>query len=200
MDTASPRDFEEFERYLRIFADKTATGDLSPFARPLTLPRFLAVRQGRGADSADEVLFPSRDRARRVYLASVLGVSEATTAYLEELHQGLRALGVEVIDPWDWTPEQMGREQQLKRGRLAFTTIESCGRLLAILDGPEVASEVACAIGYARALGIRIDALKTDGGALESSQFAQVVTAIMDSGGTVLRSIAELPQIPWEQE
>ncbi len=133
-----------------------------------------------------------------VYLASALGFTDAGDALREELHSMLTALEVDVLDPWDVeVPGPLTREKALALGALNFDAIRRCDRVLAIVDGADVDSGVACELGFGRALGKRCDGLRTDlrlsGECPTLGLNLQVASAIFDSGGLLLRRLEDLP-------
>ena len=206
MATSSPTtttEFSSYEAYLRRFGDLQARGAVSIVHRSLSFRRYLALREGRSHEDLERSLFPPAGAALRVYLASPLGFSESGTAYREELHDALSALGAEVLDPWDDAVFPGRIEEALAIGRQNFRLIESCGRVLAVLDGPDVDSGVACELGYAHVLGLRLDGIRSDGRAAgECPALAvnlQVATTIVTSGGRIVRSVDELPTLEWQR-
>lgn len=145
-------------------------------------------------------------KARRLYLASPLGFSAVGGTFREELHQGLEAIGFEVVDPWDVElPAPSTREAALQIGRLNVALLEQCDVVVGVLDGADVDSGVALELGYAAALGKTVHGLRTDvrlaGECAELGINLQVATAIADSGGRLLRRLEDLPSIlPERQE
>lgn len=137
---------------------------------------------------------------RKVYLAGPMGFAESWTAYREELHQGLEALGFTVIDPFDFdTQGPLTRDVALAIGARNFQCIDTADLVLAVLDGQEVDSGTATEIGYARARWTPVFGLRSDtrlsGEVAELRVNLQVATAIIETGGRILRSIEELPAL-----
>ncbi|MCU1603285.1 MAG: nucleoside 2-deoxyribosyltransferase, partial [Frankiales bacterium] len=104
----------------------------------------------------------------KVYLASPLGFTVATRGYYTgSLLPAVRALGVEVLDPWAAAEEHFvaafaatgdERDRLLdEANRFAGATNEQLIRdadaLFAVLDGNDVDSGTAAEIGFAAALG-----------------------------------------------
>lgn len=192
-------DFQDYLRYCERFAVLQSTDGIAPTQRPLTFRRYRLVA-ARGGD-VDELLFPKLELGKRVYLASPLGFSEVGEPYRHAIHDALEALELEVFDPWDWEGHgPFSRDGAVDRGRQNFQVLETCGRVLAVLDGPDVDSGTACEIGYARALGRRIDGIHS--GARPTPEATppvnlQVLTAILDSGGNIVTGLDELGDLSW---
>ena len=202
MATSWPADLLEYQAYLTRYGDLKAKKALSPSQRPLSMSRYLALREKCEPDDLEALLFPSPDRARRVYLASP-AFSAAWTAFREELHQVLGALGLEVVDPWDWAGEPPTTPQAaLALARVNFSNLETCGCVLAILDGADADSGVCIEVGFATALGRLCHGLRTD--FRQSGEVAalgvnlQVAGAIDESGGRIVRSLEDLAELSWE--
>lgn len=149
---------------------------------------------------------------RAVYLASPLGFAESTRPFMEQLKKMLSA-HVEVVNPWDdhAFDEEIERAKEIPdRGeRLArFAEINTeiarrnerrirdCDGVIAVLDGVDVDSGTASEIGFAYALGKRIDGLRTDFRQTGENEAAvvnlQVRYWIDASGGRLVTSIADL--------
>lgn len=134
----------------------------------------------------------------RTYVASPHGFTEAgRTYYRETLLPRLEAV-VDVVDPWSLTPaeeiaelEAAGRFAELNRriGARNEEAIRSCDQLVAVLDGQEPDAGTCAEVGFAAALGLRIEALRSDWreagerGALVNLQVEHFVRA---SGGDVV--------------
>jgi len=136
----------------------------------------------------------------RLYLASPLGFAESTQAYREDLHEALDALGMEVVDPWDAVVEEpLSRAGALSLGARNLVSISTSRRVLAVLDGCDVDSGVASEIGYAAALGLRCDGLRTDfrlsGECPELGVNLQVASLIHFSGGRIVRRLEDIPSL-----
>ena len=202
MATSWPDSLVHYQTYLARYGELQARKALSPGQRPVSMSRYLDLRESRSPDDLDRLLFPSPSRGRRVYLATP-AFSAPWTAFREELHQALEALDLEVVDPWDWadTPPTT-REAALQLARQNFSNLESCGCVLAVLDGTQVDDGVCIEIGFAVALGRLVHGLRTDirqgGEVAEIGVNLQVAGAIHESGGRVARSLEELADLPWE--
>lgn len=140
----------------------------------------------------------------RTYVASPLGFTEAGRAYYAETLLPALAAVVEVVDPWSLTSAEevasmhaAGRHAELNTriGARNADAIRSCERLVAILDGQEPDAGTCAEVGFAAALGLRIDGLRTDWreagetGAVVNLQVQYFVEA---SGGCVVGSLDEL--------
>jgi nucleoside 2-deoxyribosyltransferase len=115
--------------------------------------------------------------AKAVYVSSALGFTESGTQYYAGLLQRLCEEGFVVLDPWAFEGGESTKERQVY-AELAGGTIplEVCSEIgmrnvglvdqadavLAILDGTDVDSGVACEVGYAMAKGTPIIGLRTD--------------------------------------
>ncbi len=202
MDTSSVDTFAEYEAYLRRFSALQAGGRICPTQRGLTFQRYLSLVEATEPERLERILFPAISQARRCYISSALGYTAAGIAFLEEIHRALEALGLEVLDPWDWTDDgPLSRDGALALGRSRYRALDSCGRVLAVLDGCEVDAAVAAEIGYARALGKRIDGIRTDtrlsGDCSELPVNLAVAVAIIDSGGMIANCVEDLPLLDW---
>lgn len=197
-------DLELYQAYLTRYGDLQARKALSPTQRPLSMSRYLDLRsRAITPEELEALLFPSPDRSRRVYLATP-AFSAAWAGYREELHQALEALDLEVVDPWDWADEPPRTpEEALKLARLNFDNLESCGCVLAVLDGTQADDGVCIELGWAAALGRLCNGLRTDirqaGEVAELGVNLQVAGAIAAAGGKLARSLEELPDLPWGQ-
>lgn len=140
----------------------------------------------------------------RTYVASPLGFTEAGRAYYAQTFLPALAEVVQVVDPWALTTEAetlelqaAGRHAELNTliGARNAEAIRSCTRLVAVLDGQEPDAGTCAEIGFAAALGLRIDGLRTDwrqageAGAVVNLQVQHFVQA---SGGRVVGSLDEL--------
>lgn len=140
----------------------------------------------------------------RTYVASPLGFTEAGRAYYAQTFLPALAEVVEVVDPWALTTEAetlelqaAGRHAELNTliGARNAEAIRSCTRLVAVLDGQEPDAGTCAEIGFAAALGLRIDGLRTDwrqageAGAVVNLQVQYFVQA---SGGRVVGALDEL--------
>ncbi len=147
-----------------------------------------------------------------VYLASPLGFSEATWAYMEQLEQAIKGAGHDLINPFRlFGPEVFISMSKMKdeKGRKAALvklnnqvagvnaeSIKQCEILVAVLDGPDVDSGTASEVGYAYGLGKKIIGLRSDirhAGENEACMVdLQVEYFIHNSGGEIVRSLEEL--------
>lgn len=140
----------------------------------------------------------------RTYLASPLGFTEAGRAYYAATLLPALAGVAEVVDPWSLTsPAEVAELQAARRhhelntriGARNAEAIRSCTRMIAVLDGQEPDSGTCAEIGYAAALGLRVDGLRTDWrqageeGAIVNLQVQYFVEA---SGGRIAGSLDEL--------
>ncbi len=150
-----------------------------------------------------------------VYLASPLGFSEATWAYMEQLEQAIKGAGHELINPFRlFGPEvfismskmkdETGRKAALEKlnkqvAGVNTESIKQCEIVVAILDGPDVDSGTAAEIGYAFAQGKKIYGLRSDirntGENEACTVNLQLEYFITESGGEVVRSLGELMDV-----
>ncbi|MGO9754733.1 MAG: nucleoside 2-deoxyribosyltransferase [Solirubrobacteraceae bacterium] len=140
----------------------------------------------------------------RCYVASPLGFTEAGRHYYTVAYLPALATVVDPVDPWALTSEHeiaafraAGRERELALaiGRRNATAIRSCSLLAAYLEGQEPDSGTVAEIGFAAALGLRCFGLRTDfrqAGEAGAALNLQVETFIVDSGGRIAASLAEL--------
>jgi nucleoside 2-deoxyribosyltransferase len=149
----------------------------------------------------------------RIYVASPLGFSEAGNAfYYDKLIPLLQRPGHEVLDPWRLTDRQRidavaampygeARRDTWRRlnaeiARNNQAAIDRCDALLAVLDGTDVDSGTAAEIGYAFARGKPIIGYRGDFRLAADNEGSivnlQVEYFIRQSGGTIVRSLAEL--------
>jgi nucleoside 2-deoxyribosyltransferase len=141
----------------------------------------------------------------RFYLASPLGFAESTKTWMnEKLLPALRQ-HVDIVNPWESTEVDVVsalvtedkntiRKMWLSIGEVNQRHIDSCHRMLAILDGVDVDSGTAAEIGYAYAKGMSVSALRTDlrqSGELYMNVNLQVEYFIEASGGKVFRTLDE---------
>jgi nucleoside 2-deoxyribosyltransferase len=146
----------------------------------------------------------------RAYLAGPLGFSEAGRSFLyDKLIPALTKVGVEVVDPWSLTdPVAVKGAHDLPAGarkqlawralnaviaRTNVEAIDSCGLVIAVLDGADVDSGTAAEIGYAFARGKRIVGYRGDFRLAGDNEGAtvnlQVEYFIDASGGEIVRSL-----------
>ena len=140
----------------------------------------------------------------RCYVASPLGFTAAGRHWAAGVLLPALAAVVEPIDPWALTSAEevaaataAGRERELalEIGRRNLAAIRSAERLVALLDGQEVDSGTAVEVGYAAALGLRCDGLRTDARQAGEPGVAvnlQVEAVIAESGGAIATSLEEL--------
>lgn len=150
----------------------------------------------------------------QVFIASPLGFTESSRPFLLRLREKLLELGLEPADPWASSsdleeelrkasaladPPARRRELHRLSMRIAernASLLRSCGRVLAVLDGPDVDSGTASEIGYAFGLGKRIDGYRGDfrrGGENDGVVVnLQVQYWIEQSGGIIIRSLDEM--------
>lgn len=145
---------------------------------------------------------------RSIYLASPLGFALSTRPFMDDIVARLRQV-ITVINPWDDQRfdlefEQLRLEDSVavrdrrlaainqELGRSNAANIETADGLFAILDGVDVDSGTAAEIGYAAALGKRVNGLRTDfrlagdnAGAIVN---LQVQYFIERTGGTIVTS------------
>jgi nucleoside 2-deoxyribosyltransferase len=151
----------------------------------------------------------------KIYLAGPLGFSEAGRYfYNREFIPQVQALGFVVLDPWALTPQSevdavanmpdgserraAWRKLNVKIASRNTTALDECDAVVAILDGVDVDSGTAAEIGYAFAKGKPIAGYRGDfrlsadneGGTVN----LQVEYFIRQSGGDIVKSIAELPK------
>ena len=188
-------DVRLYEEYL-----KAHEGTPLSFGRFTRLSRLL---RELGVDPVAHMLVPSM--GRRIYLASGLGFTDAGAAYREELHRALEALGLDVVDPWDLAgPAVHDVDAGLRVAGGNFLAIAGCRFVLAILDGTDVDSGVACECGFAFALGKVIHGLRSDvrpvGDCAGLPINLQVAGSVLASGGRILRSIEDLGDVDWSMD
>jgi nucleoside 2-deoxyribosyltransferase len=140
----------------------------------------------------------------RCYIASPLGFDEAGRHYYREVYlPALRAV-VEPVDPWALTTQAeidaaraagRLRDMMLEVGRRNAKAIRSSSLLVALLDGQEPDSGTVAELGYAAGLGKRCFGLRSDfrqTGEDGVSVNLQVETFVVDSGGAIAHTLAEL--------
>lgn len=143
---------------------------------------------------------------KNIYVASPLGFSESYRGFYEDrLLPLVRGCGLGVLDPWSLPPEvpapgspkRLWEEFNMAKGRANADAIASSDGVLAVLDGTDVDSGTASEIGYAFALGKKIVGYRGDfrltGDNPASVVNLQVEYFIMESGGRVVLSAAEIP-------
>lgn len=147
---------------------------------------------------------PSPPVRPRCYVASPLGFNEAGLFYYRDRYLPRLAAVVEPVDPWGRIEatdvERARRDDRLRdlwlaAGRRNLALIRECPLLVAWLDGQEVDSGTATEIGYAAGIGARCFGLRTDvreAGEEGMAVNLQVETTIIESGGTVARSLDAL--------
>ncbi len=150
----------------------------------------------------------------KVFIASPLGFAESSRLFLPNLRERLQELGWEPVDPWassmdleeelrqaDSLAGPLDRRRELHRISMRIaernaSLLRSCGRVLAVLDGPDVDSGTASEIGYAFGLEMRIDGYRGDfrrGGENDGVVInLQVQYWIEQSGGKIVRSLEEM--------
>jgi len=140
----------------------------------------------------------------RTYVASPLGFTEAGRAYyVATFLPALRAVA-RVVDPWALTSAQevadhqaAGRHAELNAliGARNTEAIRGCARVVAVLDGQEPDAGTCAEVGFAAALGLRIDGLRTDwrqAGEVGAVVNLQVQYFVEASGGRIVGSLEEL--------
>jgi nucleoside 2-deoxyribosyltransferase len=142
----------------------------------------------------------------RCYVASPLGFTEAGRHYYRGVLLPALAQVVDPVDPWALSdPREVerarsdGRERQmaLEIGRRNMRAIASSPLLAALLDGQEPDSGTVAEVGYAAGLGKRCFAVRSDlrdSGEPGVSVNLQLETLIIESGGVLAGSLAELVQ------
>ena len=113
----------------------------------------------------------------RVYLASPYGFSASGFEYLRKVREIAGSWGVNLLDPWDVS--SFDREWSLRTARDPnsatmwnsiretapvhnFEMVAQSDAVVAVLDGADVDSGVACEIGYAHAMGIPVIGYRSD--------------------------------------
>lgn len=140
----------------------------------------------------------------RCYIASPLGFDEAGRHYYRTILLPALEAVVEPIDPWALTTElEIGharatgrlREMMLEIGRRNTHAIRSSPLMVAVLEGQEPDSGTVAELGYAAGLGKRCFGLRSDlrqAGEEGVAVNLQVETFIVDSGGTIVKALADL--------
>ena len=149
-----------------------------------------------------------------VYVASPLGFSEAGRLfYYSSLIPKLKALGLQVLDPWTLTEQwkldavsnmpygpdkrDAWRRLNIEIGSNNKSAIDKSDLVLAVLDGSDVDSGTASEIGYASALGKLVLGYRSDF-RLSSDNDGSVVNLqveffIFSSGGEIISSLDQIP-------
>ncbi len=149
---------------------------------------------------------------KRIYIASPLGFSEAGRSFMYgRLIPLVESIGLEVIDPWKLTPQNMideiasmpdgpGRKTAWKKlnmiiGENNRKGIDASDGLFAVLDGTDVDSGTAAEIGYAFALGKKVTAYRGDFRLSADNEGSrvniQVEYFIFRSGGVISSTLDE---------
>ena len=140
----------------------------------------------------------------RCYVASPLGFTEAGRDYYRRVFLPALEPFVEPVDPWELTTEAEIdrartdghlREVLFEIGRRNIRAIRSSPLLVAVLDGQEPDSGTVAELGYAAALGKRCFGLRSDrrqAGDEGAVVNLQVETFILDSGGIIATTLADL--------
>ncbi len=138
------------------------------------------------------------------YVASPLGFTEAGRDYYSRVYLPALREVVEPVDPWALTsPQDVAaavtdadrHALALRIGRRNLEAIRSCTLLAAFLDGQEPDSGTVAEVGYGAARGLICFGLRTDlrrSGEEGVVLNLQVETLIVDSGGQMTSSLAEL--------
>lgn len=149
-----------------------------------------------------------------VYISSPLGFTESGQLWYEQvLLPDLDRAGFTVRDPWRTEagtaseeifaeiPESLpDAHQQLWEINIAIAQrnvrlVTESSAVLAVLDGPDIDSGVACEIGYATAIGKPVVGLRTDrrraGDNPGTTVNLQVQWAILASGGDLCTSLRD---------
>jgi nucleoside 2-deoxyribosyltransferase len=137
------------------------------------------------------------------YVASPLGFTEAGRAYYRDVFIPALAHVVEPLDPWALAAptaasgggDNDARDRLLAAGRRNTAAIRRSAVVVAVLDGQELDSGTVAELGYAAGLGKRCFGLRSDlrqAGEPGVSVNLQVETFVVDSGGTIVTSLAEL--------
>jgi nucleoside 2-deoxyribosyltransferase len=150
---------------------------------------------------------PSLPRVKQpplCYVASPLGFSEAGRHYLQTAYLPVLSTVVTPIDPWslvgDSEVDQARRAGRLRDlwleiGRRNTNAIRSSSLLVALLDGQEADSGTVAELGYAAALGKTCFGLRSDlrqCGEEDMVINLQIETFVLDSGGEIVSSLANL--------
>jgi len=151
----------------------------------------------------------------KIYLAGPLGFSEAGRYfYNREFIPQVQALGFVVLDPWSLTPQsevdavaklpegpaqrETWRKLNVKIAARNRAALDECDAVVAILDGVDVDSGTAAEIGYAFAKDKPIAGYRGDFRLSADNEGAtvnlQVEYFIRQSGGDIVKSMAELPK------
>lgn len=141
-----------------------------------------------------------RANKKQCYLASPFGFTDAGRHYYHQIYLPALAQVVEPIDPWSLVPDEesampLTASIALRIGRRNIEAIRAAPMLIACLDGQEPDSGTVAELGFAVGLGKLCFALRTDirqSGDSPSSINLQVEALVIESGGTVARSLQEL--------
>ena len=114
----------------------------------------------------------------KVYLSSPYGFTRAGLGYLSKLRKTADSeWGVDLLGPWDsgafnyeWAMETAGDPREAEAWRAIasvapiknFKTIAGSDAVVAVLDGTDVDSGVACEVGYAFCLNIPVIGYRSD--------------------------------------
>ncbi|WP_205695879.1 nucleoside 2-deoxyribosyltransferase [Conexibacter sp. SYSU D00693] len=143
----------------------------------------------------------------RTYVASPLGFTAAGRHWYGEVLLPALAAVVEPVDPWALTaPEEaaaatVGRTPEEQRpfwlevGRRNAEALRTCDRLVAVLEGQEPDSGTVAELGFAAALGLRCDGLRTDlrrAGEPGMAVNLQVEAFVVHSGGRICADLDDL--------
>ncbi len=135
----------------------------------------------------------------RCYVASPLGFTEAGRDYYARVMLPALADVVAPVDPWALdamvAPDAAPRERALAIGRANAEAIRSCELLIAVLDGQEPDAGTVAELGYGAGLGLRCFGLRSDlrqSGEPGVAVNLQVETFVIDSGGAIVATLAEL--------
>jgi nucleoside 2-deoxyribosyltransferase len=154
----------------------------------------------------------SSSMLRRCYMASPLGFHETGRHYYREVYLPALEAVVEPVDPWTLTAQAeidaaraAGRlgDVMLEIGRRNARAIRSSSLLVALLEGQEPDSGTVAELGYAAGLGKRCFGLRSDlrqTGEDGVSVNLQVETFVVDSGGEIASTLAELVAVIGKSE
>lgn len=151
-------------------------------------------------------------KKRTIYLASPLGFTESTEGFMETIVEILTGKGYKVINPWDFVKksefERVEKINDYEKRVKEFNRIDKklaerneeaimdCDGVFAILDGVDVDSGTASEIGFACALGKKINGYRGDirrSGENEGVDInLQVWHWIDKSGGQIFHSVSEI--------
>jgi nucleoside 2-deoxyribosyltransferase len=140
----------------------------------------------------------------RCYMASPLGFNETGRHYYREVYLPALEAVVEPVDPWTLATQaeidaaraaDRLHDMMLEIGRRNARAIRSSSLLVALLEGQEPDSGTVAELGYAAGLGKRCFGLRSDlrqTGEDGVSVNLQVETFVVDSGGEIASTLAEL--------